>query len=363
MKCEIDNKFHDSTNGCYFEKIDDHTLTHVYGGTKTSIAPNGEPLLFHIVDNSNTDLNSLKIHFSINDLFPKVKCGLFPIHNSNKILTIENYLNEYNFAEYVVKQLNMYFFKLFDFKCEDIRVYLKVKNFFDTYMESYYEIEKNKLHFFRPVAFTTDLMEIAKDWKKAILELLRIVNSKKTFDEESTINSLTLHKRGNMKTCNIHKFLIRSAYHLRCGQTIRNAVNTENNIDSRNEKKCIHFDQLSDYDNLSNLKEEILMKLERKINKLFICSRLFKYLLKRFGEFEFSKMLNFSCCLNIKNNEKLKVNRSLVESFTKIYGRCELLHATLCCPDILINEQYIVSLFELLHKTKSLEIQSIMYSR
>lgn len=351
--------FHSSTKGCsLFLNDQTHDLWHRYHGTLVSSLLSGEPLILALTDNKLNKFMDFtyRIKYPLNSNQAVLETGplnkhvveqlKMPVDNSikqyfslNQLLEITDVIDLLHFSirEYIVQC--SYASKFFNKS-----IFLNVKNFFDIIIIIDNNIGHNKLCWLRPCFWTENIIEISKDFLTAILKLyeMKIEDHKKisiNHNSLSNLQSQTKKKRLNVSQCNMKTFLNRIPQHLKCSKTT-NSVNTLNGQKDTQENvrffKCQHFN-LCDI-NLDTIEEHTIVNISLPSNFFKnSCNNVLKFLQNKFSIETISKIYGFSC----------RLNKHIKNEIDREYQRMELLHPIVCCPDTLINNMYLESLFDL----------------
>lgn len=321
MECTVNNDFHRSHNGCELF-VDEQTnkLFHRFRGTKCSINPNGTPLINNFVLSKNT----LTIKFPLNSLTAQVECGpLIGNENFNMPLQIslEHYITTDTCFTFI-KQCFEDYATIYYTDEQNTKYVMQLKNFLDVFFQFNTLNNRYDVVFFRPVQFEIENNVIYKQWRDAILRLLQMCRL------NFTTNKTALSKRKNTKSCTFSRLSERPAPHMRCGEYLRGK-----------DKVCSHLSFFSVINEKESLSAESEKKIEEcldgKYSKNMLCSRVLAII-----------QHNKSVGLMNKINHRCNLTE-LANVTTHVFGRKEVLHSILCCPDVLINDKYNKSIKEL----------------
>lgn len=336
MECKITNPFHASKNGCSFELDEAGDFRHVFASVLTSLAEDGTPLCKKFKFS-----NEYEFKLNLNSLEARVRSGRFSSRDirNNQIQSIEVYLasSPHKIRMIISHQLNTYFNILPDILGAGL--WMSVKNFNDVYF-TYSEIDNAlKTHYFRPILYDDDFIEILCDWRRYILKLSKMVlknmlSDPSAGDYENILQPKTQGRRSKLNTCNISSFIKRPPFHLRCSQKQKKicrhaeafgiAFNSDSNTYtfSANDSAC-SLDWL----------EDALIE-----NPTRLCVTILKILMLHYGEEKVATALEFKCKI---------ANNGVSKFFDQVYGRKEQLHQTLCCSDLMITRSYKTTLLNL----------------
>lgn len=405
MECEIKNPFHQTEHGCCFRYDEEtQTFTHVFAKTRYSCARNGLP-----VSSLLTFQNTIVVNCDFNTHTAAVKCSPFRqiyskalIGQQPDILSLEDYLTTSTLKSFIQSQLVAYFFhfprhirsyvqqnpELFaginnhrdtDNRLPDQRdafnrrftlqsrhtpdtLNIGVKNFFDIYLRLN-ELGEYRVEMFRPVYFEFNFVNLCVEWRNALIMLFELVANKdepspdtdeeELFREEHTRDndrnttswiscpsmSKRTYKRFNIRSCSLLKLLHRPAIHLRCASYVRK-TNKDASKNTDSGRKCIHFNLID----LCAPRDDIIREFQKILDKkIFLCSRVLIALCDVLDENTVARLLKFTCLLS----------SAVVNVVNVSHGRCELLHATLCCSKEMMSSLYIESIFDIFNNKKN----------
>ncbi|WKA13516.1 MAG: LbFV-ORF102-like protein [Cotesia congregata filamentous virus 2] len=366
IQCPLNTHFfHSSAQGCsLFLDNNTYDLWHRYHGTLVSSLVSGKALILALMIDSKKNKYmdfTYRITYPLNSNQAVMETG--PLNKyiiEQMTMTINNNMKQYysldNFLEVIdIMNLLNYCIKEYIMQCtyaSDLfgkSIYLNVKNFFDVIIIVDNKIGKNKLCWLRPCFWTENIIEVSKDFLTAILKLFEIkTNTKYNNNNNHNNNSILKRKRLNVSQCNMKTFLNRLPQHLKCSKTTNTSMGggiiTADNNTSENTRfyKCQHFN-LCDVD-LESIEEHTIvnMSLPSKFYKN-TCSNILRFLQNKFSIEVITKIYGYSC----------RLNKQIKNEIDKEYNRMELLHPIVCCPDTLINNMYLLSLFDLFLTKKS----------
>lgn len=412
MECFLKSIFHDSQYGCEFVlNKSDGLFYHRFKGTKCSIGEDGFPLKDYIQLSNRINIcfsiNSLVAKVDSGPFSP----NSLENQNSN-IITIKSYINLENVSDFLLRFFVNYFEVLskelhFNDNKNSVddttnvsqkkrkQIFLSVKNYFDVYMDGGGTSSTKMFQMFRPTHFTKDYMRVLHDWRMAIIYCLdcvhdgdyddnsvqqnardtrKIYDKKYIFGDFKTTLDKVKKKKKNTPYCGLKNFLRRPAPYIRCSYYgLRNV--------KENKTYCTHVEKYYGdliSENVDDVKDDDTAKtsnttaatykvddekhgekngenaneIYERTKKLLYkddydspsfepCTKVLYFLMDSLGEKTTTELLNFKCMLN----------KHVANNVDKIYGRCELLHSTFCCPEVLLRDSYEYTLKDFLSKS------------
>ncbi|AQQ80022.1 hypothetical protein LbFV_ORF102 [Leptopilina boulardi filamentous virus] len=352
--CTVKNIFHQSENGCSMDNFNGQSI-HLYYSTQYSVHPKTGIPLIKMLYNINDNIN---LEYQLNSLKATVITNI----TSDDINDISKFLNVYNFKIFLKTMIEIYFDNPIiihdndndDDDNENIlrhyeqrkkkHIYMYPKNFMDIYVIPQLN-DGFTIDWFRPVNFIYDKRKILLGWQFIFLECLNIACKNLKIETNNLLENIDTRYR-NLKKCHIRFFLKRPPPHLRCGEKY-----------SKNNFTCSHQKSFKLFNNQNTNDDEEYIELKKNAKEallyisthnLFkdsyqICNKLLLRIGDLIGYDELTRKLNYKC--NLLTKEKMLV-------CNLVFGRAETLHSILCCPTILINDNYIYSISELFHCKK-----------
>lgn len=325
MDCLISNPFHESTKGCKFILDSDGVYKHVFNSTRVSRMKCGKP--YHNTKN----IHNIQVEYELNSSSGLVKVGGSFNNDFGNITTIDKHITIENFIPLMQQLINTYD----DQNDEPI---MHFKNFFDIYLTKSLNGNFN-IHWFRPTYFTFDKIDMYDGFRHNIILLMEILANKQ-LPCPPPAKALCRSSR-NAKFCKLRNFLKRPPIHIRCGQYRIKKKQDNEDVDAAG--SCRHmmkFKKLSGQDSSSSSSSLNDFCKILKEEPQVICNNVLLELCNTHGEEVIAQAIDFKC----------KISERITVVCNQVFGRFEGLHSIICCPESLINENYIESLRKLLFK-------------